>query len=380
MRTVFNSRYEVAHLWAHQLQDEARYSGGNFYFDGDTIYSYGSHFPCGRIVHNRNGQQAYILNSNSYSNSTSRHQSETLGSIPGYATIFYTPQCQSPKVVGKLNCDYTSAVKYVLRQLQTIISLMGKHKRARIYDYTTDIYDCCLNIRRWITFWELDKKQKWNVMYNGSRTAMMPTIFDYFSSKLKYEKWELTDKELAECVECWNLFNANGMFTDRHNTAENPMNYVIQSLILSWFGEEWQQRLETQNKKMQSLAKRRTEMQRKKAIKDCLERLDKWHNHKTCCFDANGAFKQVYHWHTALRISDDHIETSKGIHLTFDEAKRLWSVIQAFEKGMAFRHDLALDMNGHKWTLNSYENHILRAGCHLIPFSECQRIAEQMGW
>lgn len=380
MRTVFNSRYEVAHLWAHQLQDEARYSGGNFYFNGDTIYSYGSHFPCGRIIHNRNGQQAYILNSNSYSSSTSKHQSETLGSIPGYATIFYTPQCQSPEVVGKLNYNYTSAVKYVLHQLQKIISLMGKHKRARIYNYTTDIYDCCLNIRRWITFWGLDKKQKWNVIYNGSQTAMMPTIFDYFSSKLKYEKWELTDKELAECVECWNLFNVNGMFTDRQNTTENPMNYVIQSLILSWFGEVWQQRLETQNKKMQSLAKRRTEIQRKKAIKDCLERLDKWHNHKTYCFDANQAFQQTYHWHTALRISNDHIETSKGIHLTFDEAKRLWSVIQAFEKGMAFRHDLALDMNGYKWTLNSYENHILRAGCHLIPFSECQRIAEQMGW
>ena len=34
MRTCFSSPSEVAHLWAHQLQDEARYSGGNFYFHG----------------------------------------------------------------------------------------------------------------------------------------------------------------------------------------------------------------------------------------------------------------------------------------------------------------------------------------------------------
>jgi hypothetical protein len=34
----------VAHLWAHQSQDSAR-NGGNFYFEGDTLYSYGAHFP-----------------------------------------------------------------------------------------------------------------------------------------------------------------------------------------------------------------------------------------------------------------------------------------------------------------------------------------------
>ena len=35
----------VAHLWAHKSQDFARNPGHNFYFHGDTIYSYGSHFP-----------------------------------------------------------------------------------------------------------------------------------------------------------------------------------------------------------------------------------------------------------------------------------------------------------------------------------------------
>ena len=35
----------VAHLWAHKSQDFARNPCHNFYFHGDTIYSYGSHFP-----------------------------------------------------------------------------------------------------------------------------------------------------------------------------------------------------------------------------------------------------------------------------------------------------------------------------------------------
>ena len=39
----------VAHLWAHRAQESAP-QRGNFYFDGDTIYSYGSHFPIARHV------------------------------------------------------------------------------------------------------------------------------------------------------------------------------------------------------------------------------------------------------------------------------------------------------------------------------------------
>ena len=43
---------EIPHLWAHRTQDEARNRQGNLYFTGDTIYSYGSHFPIARHVAN----------------------------------------------------------------------------------------------------------------------------------------------------------------------------------------------------------------------------------------------------------------------------------------------------------------------------------------
>ena len=47
----------VAHLWAHKSQDFARNPGHNFYFHGDTIYSYGSHFPVARHVENKRGKR-----------------------------------------------------------------------------------------------------------------------------------------------------------------------------------------------------------------------------------------------------------------------------------------------------------------------------------
>jgi hypothetical protein len=47
----------VAHLWANEKQESA--NGSNFYFEGESIYSYGRHFEVGRIVRNKRGEKAY---------------------------------------------------------------------------------------------------------------------------------------------------------------------------------------------------------------------------------------------------------------------------------------------------------------------------------
>ena len=52
---------EIPHLWAHRTQDEARNRQGNLYFTGDTIYSYGSHFPIARHVTNDAGERAVLF-------------------------------------------------------------------------------------------------------------------------------------------------------------------------------------------------------------------------------------------------------------------------------------------------------------------------------
>ncbi|GHV00884.1 hypothetical protein FACS1894159_07670 [Bacteroidia bacterium] len=89
MRHVVGSRM-VAHLWAHRLQDSARNSGGTFYFEGESIYSYGSHFRCGRIETGRNGRRAYILNPGTRSISTASHMKTVMAAIPCGATVFFT--------------------------------------------------------------------------------------------------------------------------------------------------------------------------------------------------------------------------------------------------------------------------------------------------
>lgn len=50
----------VAHLWANEKEESAR--GSNFFFEDRSIYSYGYHFEAGRIVRNKCGEKAYLLN------------------------------------------------------------------------------------------------------------------------------------------------------------------------------------------------------------------------------------------------------------------------------------------------------------------------------
>lgn len=85
IKTVFSDISAIAHLWANQSQDNARNSGnGNFYFNGDTIYSYGRHFPIARITENKakdktifTDREICFFTLRTYSNTTAKHISVT---------------------------------------------------------------------------------------------------------------------------------------------------------------------------------------------------------------------------------------------------------------------------------------------------------------
>lgn len=70
----------VAHLWANEKEESAR--GSNLFFEGRSIYSYGYHFEVGRIVRNKCGEKAYLLNDKYYSSSTCKHQRCVRSAIP----------------------------------------------------------------------------------------------------------------------------------------------------------------------------------------------------------------------------------------------------------------------------------------------------------
>lgn len=71
MRTVVSNN-ELPHLWAHQTQSHAKNNNGSYYFEGSTIYSYGSHFPIARMVNSGNGM-CVLMTTRTRSITTAKH-------------------------------------------------------------------------------------------------------------------------------------------------------------------------------------------------------------------------------------------------------------------------------------------------------------------
>jgi len=90
----------VAHMWANKSQSEAT-NGSNFYFDGDTIYSYGNHFPIAKHV-DFESKKAVLFTDKTYSNTTAKHISIVKQSC-NHLDIIY---CASPTATHQSNFDY----------------------------------------------------------------------------------------------------------------------------------------------------------------------------------------------------------------------------------------------------------------------------------
>ena len=72
MKTVFNNS-QCAHVWAQLNQDNGRNSGGSMSFRGGVAYSYRT--PIAHIMRRADGGRVALFTNQSYSVSTSRHES-----------------------------------------------------------------------------------------------------------------------------------------------------------------------------------------------------------------------------------------------------------------------------------------------------------------
>ena len=88
-------------------------TGSRMFIEGDTIYSYGHHFPIAKRT-----EWGYLFNSDEYSSSTSAHKGYVETAISGV-------------VVHIMNCDIAYADKQIAYNEKEIEELRGKIQRAR---------------------------------------------------------------------------------------------------------------------------------------------------------------------------------------------------------------------------------------------------------
>lgn len=400
MRYVVDSPM-VAHLWAHQSQDSAR-NGSNFYFEGKNIYSYGSHFRCASVETNRQGQKAYLVTTRTYSNTTAKHMGMVRSAIPCGAQIFNTARSVS-LYHGKLHeQDYREAAYYIVDQVEYIDDCIKAQAKSRSRNYTELVKKYLLDVGRWIEFWGLDKRQKsatgrWlmPVLTKLSGTAKndKAKFWDVTGERPRYS-YDLPREDKSEHQELFLDILSRGLF---QTTAIEGFEARVSQLFIDRTGdpllwehfEERRERQEETNRRNaelreQQYAERREQWRREEEMRQRVahmsfeEKRELWYSGEI----SNRLFSVPFGlgFNALLRVRNGHIETSMGIRVKAEEAERLWKLVERFHKNETdFRHDLVKDADRHQWSINSYQNDIMTAGCHRIAYEEMRNAARQLG-
>lgn len=237
----------VAHLWANEKQESAY--GSNFYFEGASIYSYGSHFEAGRIVRNKRGEKAYLINDEYYSNSTSRHQAYVRNAIPIGEKVFR---------VGYNMID-KGQMSFVVKKLEIIKERAESYKKAR-----TEIHYGCI----WIPFNELMSYIEFFNMLT-TRQLMRKSANEWLGTKHKLS-WE-SDKVKQEYVrELKRIFKIT--IDHKELAVLGTVNVIVDEICGDGTWTSYIDRCERYRRKKEE----REEKRLKDARENVKEKIEKW--------------------------------------------------------------------------------------------------------
>jgi hypothetical protein len=130
MRKVFPNDM-VAHLWANQAQEEARSSNGNFYFRGDIIYSYGSHFPIAQHVTGADGTRAILFTTRDYSATTTAHKTTVRRAISEHVKLFTVALIKRNPYGDEI--DHSYSIRHYTKHIAECVDKAKKARGAAAY-------------------------------------------------------------------------------------------------------------------------------------------------------------------------------------------------------------------------------------------------------
>ena len=326
MKTVFSNAAQTIHVWAQQSQSNGRAS--NVFFEGNTVYSYGYHYPLGVIVTNKKGAKAAIINTQGYSSTTSGHISTARQAVSHY-TRFLIPN--------------TEAVK----------ALRNDDNKTRIIDGLSEAIIFAIN--------------RYNSRLRGDTVKRKTATL---------EKWK--SETLGECDSYMSLLDWYGY----------KMNAQARASLKAITGKSPVEAREAAQKAAALEAKRRAIVQARQDKLDAaiIEQAKAVWLAGDDYFVADNAHGKHYakqwvikHKETLLRINGDDVETSKGASFPINHAVKAFALIQTVMKaGEAWQR------NGKTLHLGNFQVDRIEpcgtviAGCHTVQYSAIECVAKQL--
>lgn len=111
MKKVFGSHRQLAHVWAQQNQPEGRSSDGRMFFDGPTLYSYGRHYAIAKFSTDRKGNPIVLFNSAGYSLSTATHTRYARAAVSIPTVSLRDPERDPKFAIEAIDTEFANLVK-----------------------------------------------------------------------------------------------------------------------------------------------------------------------------------------------------------------------------------------------------------------------------
>jgi hypothetical protein len=128
----------VAHYWANQVQVSARNQQDNFYYHGQTIYSYGNHFPIAKIY-----GDVILFTYAKYSNTTAKHIHLTRGACSHKEVIY----------VRDVNANHQDNFAYWLSEINSVLVKIPKARNKT--KYFEEAIDLSNNCKKYISLFKI---------------------------------------------------------------------------------------------------------------------------------------------------------------------------------------------------------------------------------
>ena len=115
-----------------------------------------------------------------------------------------------------------------------------------------------------------------------------------------------------------------------------------------------------------------------------------WRKHLTSIGESEERYDEVsfnsdedffYNGNVLLRLNlnKDKVETSKNIRIPVDICKKMWKIVSRWHENQSCFKPMQIDTKGSgRYTISSYQNDILTAGCHKIAYNEMERMYNEI--
>lgn len=392
----------IAHLWANQSLDHARVAHGNFWFTGPALYSYGDHYVVGfhmPITYNRDGVAVALLNSTSYSPTTSKHQHAARHALPHSVQRCDVDGLNSDTIRG---INHSGAHAVAAKLITELRALADKAANPRIRpDTRAALLYRIQTLRDWAFHFarcdalrcDLTKEQRARARAQMSELRFAPfasgadkagaAAYARAVNHVEYvAKLRTVEADILRRGEALLSLHTSGEHTDAHAR-------------LQAFDRAHTQACEFAGKAGVTLPRPVASLARKvNALRadiiaahaeDYVRQLADWRDAKP-----GAIFPDVLHRQFStepgalLRLSADRrrIETSRGAEVPTRIAGALWQAIEDRRAGVwadISRTPYAGMQLGH-FRLDAVEpDGSIRAGCHFIPYAELLDIAQRLG-